>query len=793
MQSPVGGKGYITDNNTSGADTFTGNALILNGTPGVPQFFTVNSGASLTFQNSITDGSSASSITKDGLGTLTLAGANSYSGGTTIAAGTGGTIVVSNATGLGTGGAVVGTGTVLNINGVTISNPLTLNGSGILNSGSLTGTGTAGVSGNIILDNNTTIGVANGADTLTLSGTVSDFGAGHDLTKVGSGTLVLSGPNTYRGDTTLSAGTLTLGDNSALGVASPTTALKMADGTTLSFLNSGNFNIANNVQISGTASFTPPAGTTQTLSGVISDGGSAGTLNMTGAGTLALTNANTYSGGTTISNGVLAAGHQTGGTIDALGSGDVTLDGGTLRADVSGQLPNTLTFNGGKTSTLSAAAGQQLEINNSLTVNANAVAQFGSVTDTGTVLLSGAPSIDPTASVVVAGGTLKDGGGAALTGLTFSAASTTVNAGAVLDFNDSGNQAIHNLQGTGSVVTGTVGGTTLSLFADSGSSSNFGGVISGPGAVLTQTYAGGTGGTVILSGDNTYTGGTTVCDCTTLQLGNGGTTGSILGDVTLGGTLVFNRSNTYQFDGAISDDGPFAGKVVQAGTGTLYLTNNNSYSGGTAINAGTVMIGNNNALGSGDVTMAAGTTLSFDSNASYNIQNNFKLNGDPTFSVNTGDFNTISGLISDASPGPNAGVVEKIGGGTLALTNANTYSGGTIITAGTVQVSQGTSGGTSSVGTGAVTLNGGTFQSDGASNLSFNNAFHINGAGGTLDNNGRRLTLSGTISDGSFGAGGPGQLVIVDSTGTFNGITGPLWQQQLHWRHPGLQHAAPGP
>ena len=85
-------------------------------------------------------------------------------------------------------------------------------------------------------------------------------------------------------------------------------------------------------------------------------------------------------------------------------------------------------------------------------------------------------------------------------------------------------------------------------------------VIKGPGSVEIGPVSA-AGGETILTGANIYTGGTFIQDTTILQLGNGGTTGSILGDVTfrpLGingpdpGMLIFNRSNTYQFDGAIS-------------------------------------------------------------------------------------------------------------------------------------------------------------------------------------------------------------------------------------------------
>ena len=127
----------------------------------------------------------------------------------------------------------------------------------------------------------------------TFSGVMSGSGG---FAKVGTGTFVLSGANIYTGGTTLSAGTLVAGNNSAFG----TGTLAMSPGTTLSFLDTGNFTVANRITIAGDPFFTPPAGTTQTLSGVIADGGTAGTLEMNGAGTLVLSGANIYTGPTNV-------------------------------------------------------------------------------------------------------------------------------------------------------------------------------------------------------------------------------------------------------------------------------------------------------------------------------------------------------------------------------------------------------------------------------------------------------------------------------------------------------------
>jgi fibronectin-binding autotransporter adhesin len=116
---------------------------------------------------------------------------------------------------------------------------------------------------------------------------------------------------------------------------------------------------------------------------------------------------------------------------------------------------------------------------------------------------------------------------------------------------------------------------------------------------------------VILTVDNTYTGGTTISGGT-LQLGDGGPTGSIVGDVTDNGTLVFNRSgNNKTFTGVISG----SGAVVKLGSDILELDGNNTYSGGTTINDGTLVVGTliaadqpiSTALGTGNVFLDPGT------------------------------------------------------------------------------------------------------------------------------------------------------------------------------------------
>ena len=120
------------------------------------------------------------------------------------------------------------------------------------------------------------------------------------------------------------------------------------------------------------------------------------------------------------------------------------------------------------------------------------------------------------------------------------------------------------------------------------------GIISGTGA-LTKSGA----GALTLTSDNTFTGATTI-SAGTLQIGNGGATGSLAGlSIVDNSALIFNRSNALTYAGVVSG----TGTLTQLGAGTTTLTGANTYTGGTTISAGTLQLGNGGVTGSivGDV------------------------------------------------------------------------------------------------------------------------------------------------------------------------------------------------
>ncbi|MDU0338827.1 beta strand repeat-containing protein [Bosea rubneri] len=229
-------------------------------------------------------------------------------------------------------------------------------------------------------------------------------------------------------------------------------------------------------------------------------------------------------------------------------------------------------------------------------------------------------------------------------------------------------------------------------------------------------------GATTLIATNTYTGGTTIHPAATLQLGNGGTSGSILGNVANNGTLIFNRSDSVTFPGLISG----TGQVNQVGAGTTILTANNTYSGGTTITAGTLQLGNGGTTGA--------------------ILGNVTNNG--TLAFNRSDSVTFPGLISGT------GQVNQIGTGTTILTANNTYSGGTAIATGTLQLGNG---GTSGAILGNVTNNG-TLAFNRSDSVTFPGLISGTGQLNQIGTGVTILTADNTYSGGTTIAAGTLQL-----------------------------------
>jgi autotransporter-associated beta strand protein len=536
------------------------------------------------------DTSGAGKVIKTGAGVLTLTGTFSHTGGTEIE---GGTLRLTNSGGI--IGAVTNNGMldfnyssdayfdgVISGNGAVNklgTNILTLRGenahSGVttIHAGTLS-VGDGGTTGSIDADiaNNANL-TFNRSNATSYGGVISGPGT---VTKTGGGTLTLTGENTYTGGTTITQGTVQLGNGA----------------TTGSII--GNVNFASG---SGSRNLTFNRSDEITFGGAISGSGSVTKL---GAGRLILTGTNTYTGLTTVSEGTLQVGS------------------GNLGGGLSGNVTNNAVLN------FDNSALNPLTYTNSIQGSGQLVK-----TGDGILTLTGFSNFY-SGGTTISGGTLQIGSGGLL----------------------------------GSIPGNVTNEGTLSFNSNSGASFIFGGVISGAGALKKL----GTN-TVILTGENTYTGVTTI-SAGTLQLGAGGPTGSIVGHIVNNANLSFQRGGTGIYEGVISG----SGSVSKSG-GRLIFTGASTYSGGTTISSGTLQIGNGGTTGS-----ILGNVANF--GALW-----FNRSNDTTF----------GGVISGG------GSVRKMGPGKLTLTGANTYTGDTIIDEGTLQIGNG---GTSAAIVGSVTNNG---------------------------------------------------------------------------------------
>ncbi|WP_283810669.1 autotransporter-associated beta strand repeat-containing protein, partial [Bradyrhizobium sp. S69] len=321
--------------------------------------------------------------------------------------------------------------------------------------------------------------------------------------------------------------------------------------------------------------------------------------------------------------------------------------------------------------------------------------------------------------------------------------------------------------GAGSLLSGGAGGAGGVSGVSNGANGSGGVGIVGANLTVTNngTISGGLSGDgVTLANAIMFTGGTNF-----LTLSSGATAGTLTGGIGISGSLTIDpgpvNGASATLANVISDATGGPGSISVNTTRTLTLTGANTYSGGTTLTAGTISVGNSSALGSGTLSMAAGTALSFVSGIGVNIGNAITVAGDPTFTTTPGTPQTISGTITDATGPTTPGAVVVNGGGVLTLSGQNTFSLGTTIsgTGTTVVATNSTPNTSSSIGTGTLTLDGGTLQQLTGNSLAFSNGMQINSTGGTLDATNGTLTWTGSVTNGT---GSPaGTLNIVSSTG----------------------------
>ena len=359
-------------------------------------------------------------------------------------------------------------------------------------------------------------------------------------------------------------------------------------------------------------------------------------------------------------------------------------------------------------------------------------------------------------------GTLQIG---SLTGLA-SSTPVSISSSGVLDL-DSFSATIGSLTGSG-MVTNSAGSSTSTLtLAPAAGATTFSGVITDGAGQTALTLSG--AATQVLTGSNTYSGLTTI-SAGTLQIGSGGTIGSITGTsgVADSGLLVFDLSSgTTTLSGNITG----SGGLKQMGASVLCLTGSNTYNGPTTIIAGTLQIGDGGAGGSIDGTSGVAIT------------NNSNLLAFDLSSGTTSVLAVISG---------NGGLTQ-MGPSLLVLTGSNTYSGlTTIASGGTLQIGSG--GTTGSIGGTSSVADNGLLAFDLSNSATFSKS--VTGLGGLTQMGSSILGVSGnntysgptTISAGTLQVGGAqcpaelgGRVVQQQRRGP-----GPLWQL-ADARHPDRQ------
>jgi autotransporter-associated beta strand protein len=506
--------------------------------------------------------------------------------------------------------------------------------------------------------------------------------------------------------------------------------------------------------LTGTATVTlngsGSGGTTFGSGGLIDSANAKLALNVnTTGGATVLSVANTYTGGTTLTQGNLLLGNNA-----ALGTGSLALNGGKISSSATtSQAPANNTTIGGNVTLGDAVNSGKLTFSGTMglggatrTLTTDSLVEFSGVVSNGgitkqgastltflgasantytglTTVSAGGLTLNKTAVDAIAGNVLVNGTGT----LTLGAADQIINTSnvevvagtlALATFNET----VNGVKLTGGTITGTTGVLTSSTAYDFQSSANVTGILAGT-AGANKTTA----GTVTFTGGNanTYTGLTTVS----------------------AGSLVLNRTDNVD---------SLAGDVLVNGTGTLSITK----------------IGQ--IKNTANVEVATGGTLAISGNAE--TVNGVKLtggaitgSGSASILTSTTAFDFQSGSSTAVLAGT-AGVT-KTTGGTVSLGRASTYTGGTTLTDGTLQIASASTGSvgsitSSAIGTGTLTLNGGTLSSGSVTSRTLLNAAIIGGNVilGDAANNGK-LTFSSDVD-----LGGTARTLTTASAINFDGV-----------------------
>ena len=712
----------------SGGGALGGNVTLGAGT------LTVNQTAAAAYAGVV---SGSGGLTKTGVSTLTLSGANIYTGPTQVNAGT-----------LQLGAA----------NRINDASAVTVAAGAIFNLSNFAETvGSIASAGSIVLGTAT---LTSGGDNTSTAFTGVASGTG-GLVKTGSGTLTLGGANTYTGATTVSAGTLAVTANNALGtnaagtsvavgatldlrnVAYTTTEAVILNGGTLA-TSTGTSSLAGPVTL-GAASSVEVAGTQLTLNGALNNGGfgltvngsgntllngvvsGAGGLTKLGAGTLTLAGTNTYAGATTVNGGTLVATRAS--SLGTVGSGTTVNAGATLELDGTLTYAEPVALNG---ATLAWAAG--------------------SPTLSSTLALAGANSIGGAAGALTLGGVVSGTGGFDKTGVGTLLVTGNNTYGGVTQVSG-GTLQVSSNNGLGSIAAGTSVGANGRLIIDGIAIGAEPVTLNGPGlfgtGAITSNGAASIAGPITLAADS-------------VVAPNAGSTLTLSGPVDGAFGLTTNGAGRLNLNGTVGGTTPLA-----------FLTTGPA--GTTGINAGLVRTSGSQSFGNPTV-IASGVTLQstggdlIASRAGDGCGCALAFGGRATsdFGNAANDFGTVGVTAGGDATLRDANAItlaaSSVGGNLILAANGAVSQTGAIRVAGTSSVS---------AGPGPITLNGANdFGGDvavsttGAAQVNDVNALALGAStiGSLVATAGGSVTVNANIT----AVGGGSSIVLAGATFTNN-------------------------
>ena len=548
----------------------------------------------------------------------------------------------------------------------------------------------------LTLGNNTVADIT-GAGNLSISSSVT--GSGYSLIRDGTGTgrLILTGANTFTGGVFIDKGIVQAGSTSALGTGA--TTISAGAGLELT----GGISPTNAISLSGSgvggAGAIHNVGGSNTLAGTITETGAATiaadsvtTLNLTGnltgtnqnttfagAGTSAINvnqistgtgsvtvnggtvsfqggaTANAYAGDTIVNSATLNLSKNAGVTAVA---GNLTINGGAVNENASGQIANTatVTLNSGAFALAADATQTVREFDSSGGTTAT-------LTNAGSALTINGPNNSVIKGTIAGAGSLTNSGTGSVTlsGANTYTGATNVNAG-VLN--------IQNNAALGTAASGTTVASGAALQTQGGIT------VSGEALTLNGTGVSNDGALRNVSGSNTWTGNIT--------LGSASRINSDAGTLTISGAIGGNTQNL-TIGGAGSTTisggiGTTTGSLTKDGTGTLMLSGNNTYTGGTNINAGSLQLAGSERIADGSaVAVATGATLNLNGYTEtigvFSGTGTVQLGGGTLIVGSGGASSTFGGTFSNDP----ASTFEKTGAGTLTFGNNINLSTGTLM------------------------------------------------------------------------------------------------------------------